>query len=169
MKKNEGASKARGFVPGRRLQLMMNTRHDPYQARRKPHEPAMCPVCKLVFTAGRWQQGEAPEGAGGEICPACHRIRDNFPAGYVTVEGPWAREYRAEVLRTAKHFAERMQAEHPQQRIMAIEESEDKLVITTTDIHLAQGIGRALYHAYHGALHFAYSESEYMLRVNWAC
>lgn len=169
MKRNSGAASARGFAPGRRLQLMMDTRHDPYRARRKPHSPSVCPVCGLVYSAGRWQRAQAPAGAGGEICPACHRIRDNFPAGYVTIEGPWARDYRAEVLRTAKHFAERMQAEHPLQRIMAVEEGDDKMVITTTDVHLAQGIGRALYSAYRGNLHFGYSESEYLLRVTWAC
>lgn len=169
MKTNAGASQKRAFPVGRRLQLMTGTRHDPYQASRKPRAPSVCPVCKLLFAGGRWQQGKAPEGAGGEICPACHRIRDAFPAGYVTIEGPWAREYRSEVLKTARNFADRMQAEHPLQRIMGVEESDDRLVLTTTDIHLAQGIGRALYHAYRGNLHFHFSESEYLLRVTWAC
>lgn len=160
------ASKA--FTPGRRLQLMMGTRHDPYQARRKPHSPSVCPVCRLVFSAGRWQAGAAPADAHSEICPACHRIRDGFPAGYLSIEGPFAFEHRAEVLRTARNFAERMQSEHPLQRIMGIEESEDKVVITTTDIHLVQGMGRALHAAYRGNLEFRFNESEYLLRVYWS-
>jgi hypothetical protein len=169
MKANTKKAPAASRTPGRRLQLMMGTRHDPYQTRRKPTSPSVCPVCKLVFQKGRWQVGPAPAGAHSEICPACHRMRDKFPAGYLTIEGPWAYEYRKEVLRTARNFAERMQAEHPLQRIMAIEESGDKVVITTTDIHLAQGIGRALHHAYHGNLVYSFSESEYQLRVTWAC
>lgn len=154
---------------GRKLQLMLGTRHDPYQARRKPAAHSVCPVCKLVYENGRWQQGAAPKGAPSEICPACHRTRDRFPAGYVTIEGPFAYEHRADVLRTARNFAERMQAEHPLQRIMAVEEAGEKLELTTTDIHLAQGIGRALYNAYRGNLTYSFSESEYLLRVHWAC
>lgn len=159
---------AKGFAPGRRLQLMTGTRHDPYQARRKPHSPSVCPVCKLVFTGGRWQKGAAPADAHSEICPACHRIRDGFPAGYLSIEGPFALEHRQEVLRTARNFAERMQAEHPLQRIMGIEESGDTVVITTTDIHLVQGMGRALHHAFRGNLEFRFNESEYLLRVYWS-
>ena len=166
-KRNEARPAAR--AGGRKLQLMMGTRHDPYQARRKSAGHSVCPVCRLVYENGRWQQGNAPEGAPSEICPACHRMRDRFPAGYVTIEGPFAYEHRAEILRTARNFAERMQAEHPLERIMAVEEAGEKLEITTTDIHLAQGIGRALYHAYHGSLVYSFSESEYQLRVTWTC
>lgn len=164
-----GRQGARGYRPGAKLQLMMGTRHDPYQARRKPRAPAVCPVCRLVFSEGRWQQGTAPDDAHSEICPACHRIRDNFPAGYLTIDGPFAHEHRTEVLRTARRFAERMQAEHPLQRIMAVDEAEDKVVITTTDIHLVQGMGRALHDAFRGNLEFRFNESEYLLRVHWSC
>jgi len=161
------AQAAQGARQGRQLHLMMGTRHDPYQARRKPHSPSVCPVCRLVFSNGRWQQGAAPADSHSEICPACHRIRDGFPAGYLTIEGPFAFEHRADVLRTARNFADRMQAEHPLQRIMGVEESDEKVVITTTDVHLVQGMGRALHDAFRGNLEFRFNESEYLLRVHW--
>ena len=47
------------------------------------------------------------------------------------------------------------------------EEQDDKLMITTTDIHLARGIGEALEHAYRGELAFHYNKAEYLLRVRW--
>jgi len=169
MKSNTGAAVARSRAPGRKLQLMMNTRNDPYQARGKLHSPTVCPVCALVFSKGRWQQGDAPADAPRAICPACHRIRDKEAAGYVTIDGPFAYEHRSEILRTAHNFAERMGAEHPLQRIMSVDEGGDKVVITTTDLHLAQGIGRALHHAFHGRLEYAYTESDYRLRVHWTC
>ncbi|MGZ3252878.1 MAG: BCAM0308 family protein, partial [Burkholderiaceae bacterium] len=61
----------------------------------------------------------------------------------------------------------REKAEHSLQRIMDIEEHADKLMITTTDIHLARGIGEALEHAYRGTLDFNYTDAEYLLRVSW--
>ena len=41
-------------------------------------------------------------------------------------------------------------------------------MVTTTDIHLARGIGEALEHAYQGELEFHYNEGENLLRVHWA-
>ena len=167
MKANIKKTPAASRTPGRKLQLMMGTRHDPYQMRRRPTSPSVCPVCKLVYLKGRWQAGSAPAGAHSEICPACHRMRDKFPAGYLTIEGPWAYEYRKEVLRTARNFAERMQAEHPLQRIMAIVDSADGLLATTTDAHLARDIAQALHKAYKGELEFHYNKEENLLRATW--
>lgn len=165
----QAPSPAKAYTPGRRLQLMMGTRHDPYQARRKPRAGTVCPVCSLVFEHGRWQHGAPAHDAHREVCPACHRIRDHDPAGYLTIDGPFAYEHRDDVLRTVHNFAGRMAAEHPLQRIMNVETGEQALVVTTTDIHLAQGIGRALHDAFHGNLEYRFNESQYSLRVYWSC
>jgi hypothetical protein len=51
---------------------------------------------------------------------------------------------------------------------MKIEDEDDGVLITTTDIHLARGIGEALHHAYQGELEYHYNEQENLLRVVWA-
>jgi hypothetical protein len=66
-----------------------------------------------------------------------------------------------------RHLEAREKADHPLQRIMAISDQDDGLLITTTDIHLAAGIGRALQSAYKGELDFHYSKDEYLLRMDW--
>jgi len=43
---------------------------DPYQTRKKPHEPTVCRQCGVIYHRGRWQWGEEPEGARAELCPA---------------------------------------------------------------------------------------------------
>jgi len=48
----------------------------------------------------------------------------------------------------------------------AIEE-EGATLVTTTDIHLAQGIGEALHHAYQSELEFHYNSGQNLLRVCW--
>ena len=50
---------------------------------------------------------------------------------------------------------------------MRIEDQDDGIQITTTDIHLARGIGEALHHAYQGELEYHYNERENLLRVVW--
>lgn len=59
-------------------------------------------------------------------------------------------------------------AEHPLKRIMAIEQQKDSVLVTTTDIHLARGIGEALRHAYQGELDLKYNADEHLLRVHWS-
>jgi hypothetical protein len=43
---------------------------------------------------------------------------------------------------------------------MAIEKTKDGTLVTTTDIHLARGIGDALHHAYRGELEFHYNPEQ---------
>ena len=65
------------------------------------------------------------------------------------------------------HVETRERAEHPLNRIMAVEEKDGAALVTTTDIHLARDIGEALHHAYKGDLEFHYNPQEYLLRVSW--
>lgn len=156
-----------GFVPIRRDRLLEESRHDAYKLRHKLAEPTVCPQCGAVFHTGRWQWLPRPAQAHEEKCPACHRIQDEFPAGFVTVGGAFFKEHREELLRLVRNEEARAKTEHPLKRIMKIEDQDDGTLITTTDIHLARGIGEALHHAYQGELDFHYHEQENLLRVAW--
>jgi len=142
--------------------------HDPYQAHAKPPEPTWCPECGAVFEQGRWQWKERlSERAPQLVCAACKRTRDHMPAGVLQIDGEFALAHRAELLALLKHRAEHAKAEHPLQRIMAIDEQADALQITTTDIHLARELAQALHHAYHGDLQLRFSDSQVLLRAHW--
>lgn len=156
-----------GFEPIRRDRLIQAFRHDTYKSKAKLPEPTVCSQCGAVFHKGRWQWAEAPAKAHVELCPACHRIHDEFPAGYVTLSGMFLKEHREELLHLAKNEEAKAKSEHPLERIIGIQEGDDRMVITTTDIHLARGIGEALYHAYKGELEFHYNQQENLLRVVW--
>ena len=157
-----------GFELVRRDRLVEESRHDAYKAKHKLHEPTVCPQCGAVFHDGRWQWLSKPAQAHEEMCPACHRIHDDFPAGYVSVGGAFFQDHREELLHLASNEEARAKAEHPLKRIIKIEDQDDGIQITTTDIHLARGIGEALHHAYQGELEYHYNEQENLLRVVWA-
>jgi len=140
---------------------------DSYRARTKLPEPSVCPQCGAVFNEGRWEWGQHPAGAHQEICPACHRINDEFPAGFVTLKGEFFLAHREEILDLARNVEKRERAEHPLKRIITIEEKDGGALITTTDIHLARGIGEAIHGAWQGDLDFHYNPSEYLVRVTW--
>jgi NMD protein affecting ribosome stability and mRNA decay len=142
--------------------------HDAYRARARPKGPAVCTDCGAVFRNGRWQWGEHVRDAHRQLCPACLRIKENYPAGYVTLSGEFFRSHRAEITALARNEEAREREDHPLQRIMALEEAADETRITTTDVHLARRIGDAIYHAYHGNLEVKYSPDEYLVRVSWS-
>ena len=157
-----------GFRMLRREQLFEGLVHDSYKSSHKLHEPTRCPVCGAVFHKGRWMWGTAPTGAHEEKCPACHRIHDEFPAGYVILKGKFFREHREQILELVKNHEAKEKAEHPLQRIMAVKDTGEGTLVTTTDTHLARDIAEALHDAYKGDLDYHYNKDENLLRASWS-
>jgi len=147
---------------------MDNAIQDPYLARAKSTGPALCPDCGAVFRRGRWQWGEVSESAKEYLCPACRRVRDRLPAGYVRLSGPFFVRNRNEVMSLVRNEEAREKRNHPLQRIMAIREARGAVEVTTTDVHVARRIGDALRSAFQGSLALRYSPDEYLVRVNWS-
>jgi len=141
--------------------------HDAYKAKGKLPEPTACMQCGAVFHAGRWQWIPVPSTAHRDICPACHRSRDYYPAGFLSLKGAFLQSHRAEIMRLVHNHELYERAEHPLKRIMAVEEKEGATLVTTTDIHLARSLGDALHRAYHGELEYHYSTEQNQLRVSW--
>ena len=140
---------------------------DLYRATSKPLGPAYCPTCKAVFQGGRWTWDRRPDDAYEHVCPACRRIHDKFPAGYVMIKGEFLKGHREEIVALVTSMVDREKAERPLQRIMAIEDVREGLQVTTTDSALARGIGEALHEAYKGDLKLKYSRDENLLRATW--
>jgi NMD protein affecting ribosome stability and mRNA decay len=151
----------------RRDRTIQEYQHDTYKLRGKLKEPTTCPDCGALFQKGRWTWGTAPSGAEQAICPACHRIRDKYPMGLVTIKGSFKDEQRDQVIGLVKNEEEKEKKEHPLSRIMSIAIQREELVISTTDSHLPRRIGEALQHAYHGALIVHYDKGEEFVRVTW--
>jgi NMD protein affecting ribosome stability and mRNA decay len=156
-----------GWRPIRRDELRDELVHDTYKSGKKLAEPSRCPDCGAVYHRGRWTWEPAPAGAVEATCPACHRIKDDFPAGRVTLKGEFLASHRDEIEHLVRNRESKERAEHPLQRIIAIQAQADGLLVTTTDIHLARGIGDALHSAYKGELEYHYNKEENLLRVAW--
>jgi len=150
------------------LQVVEQDEFDSYKTKGKLPEPTACPDCGVVFHQGRWQWLPAPANAHQTSCPACHRIRDQIPAGYVSLSGDFFAAHEQEILKLIQNHATKEKAAHPLQRLMDIEKTKHGTQVTTTDIRLARGIGVALQHAYQGELEFHHNPEHNLLRVNWA-
>lgn len=155
-------------TPQRRDKLIQEHEHDTYKIRGKLPDPTACPECGAIFRNGRWAWGAAPTDAQRTVCPACQRIRDDYPGGHLTLRGSFVRDHRDELLGLARNVEEREKGQHPLKRIMAVQDVGADLLITTTDPNLARNIGDALFHAYEGDLDYRYAEDSNVLRVGWA-
>ncbi|MDE3067265.1 MAG: ATPase [Verrucomicrobiota bacterium] len=154
--------------PPRTDRLLHEHIHDTYKLRHKFPEPTVCPVCNAVFQNGRWRWAESwPIEAHREMCEACRRIKDQYPAGQVTLKGGAIKGRKTEILNLVRNLEKLESAEHPLHRIMKIEERPHRVVISTTDLHLARRIGEAVCHAHKGRLDWDYNKEACYVRVNW--
>jgi NMD protein affecting ribosome stability and mRNA decay len=164
----EHAASANGFRQIHRHDgIFQEHVHDAYKAKGKPVEPAVCSKCGAVFHAGRWQWRVMPIDAHQEVCPACHRVHDHFPAGFLSLQGEFFQSHREEIMHLVHNYEEHERSEHPLKRIMEVKDNNGATLVTTTDIHLARGMGEALHHAYKGDLQYHYNPEQNLLRVSW--
>ncbi len=151
----------------RREQRMTPPLQDSYRTNEKRADSVMCPECGATFHNGRWTWGKAPAQAIRERCPACRRIHDDFPGGYVTLRGKFFSEHRTEILELVRGREARAREEHPMQRIMHIDDVSGGVLVTTTDANLARHIAKGVHEAYKGDLELTYSKDEDLLRAVW--
>lgn len=153
---------------GRRDRLVQEKRHDTYKEGKKWPEPTACTECNSVYLEGRWTWYEPPVNASRLLCPACQRIAENYPAGFVELKGEFFKNHRQEMLNLINNEEKQEKGAHPLERIIAIDEEDECVSITTTGIHVARRIGEAVSRAYQGDLSFTYGDGEKTIRVFWS-
>ncbi len=157
-----------GFQKRRRATNWSDNKYDAYKADAKLREPTTCPECGAVYHKGHWQWTAAPARAHETLCPACRRIHDDFPAGYVTLSGGFLGAHKQEIIDLVKNAEAREKSEHALQRIIKIVDQTHQVEITTTDSHLARTLGEAVHRAYRGELDLSYNREDDLARVSWS-
>ena len=152
---------------GRKDRLVKEREHDTYHSRTKLQDPTACTECGVVYLKGRWVWSDAPESAGKTVCPACRRTADHFPAGQIEIQGGFFTGHRAEILNLVQNVEQKEKENHPMERIMGIEEQPEGVLVSTTGIHIARGIGAALSSAYNGEISTRYLDDENFVKISW--
>jgi len=147
--------------------LIKTKRTDVYQDKIKLNEPTLCKTCASLFVGGRWTW-KKPEGPVNEaVCPACRRIADNYPAGYIEIMGSFFKEHQEDLLNLVHNIGTREKTDRALERIIRILKKPNGVVVTTTGIHIARRIGEALHRSYKGQFSFTYLDADKGIRVRW--
>jgi len=165
------ARKPGGYKPSYKKKTITT---GPYKAR-GGSAVSVCGSCRAVYRNKRWY---AEAGTGGTaavargveltVCPACLKIRDDFPGGIVTLKGDYVLAHKQDIMHLVRNEEERARGFNPLERIMAFKENGyGSLVITTTNEKLAQRLGRALKKAFHGDVSYHWSHDDKLVRVEW--
>ena len=147
--------------------LIKEKRHDAFPKKGDWPEPTQCTSCEALYTKGRWTWEKAEGKAAQTICPACRRISENFPAGYVEIRGTFFESHRDEIINLISNIEKVEKSAHPLERVMSIKPNGQKTLLTTTGIHIARRIGEAMSRAYQGELSFQYADGEKRIQVFW--
>ena len=127
----------------------------------------MCQKCGIVEHAGKWYFGAPPLAQlTSGLCPACERVRDEYPAGTLRIPARFLAR-RDELLGLIRNVEAAEKPDHPLERLMAIEESDGHLVVTTTGVHLAREIAHKLAKQFHQKPRFRYADGEELVHVDW--
>ncbi len=142
---------------------------DPYRPRGKPAAGTSCAVCGLEVEGGVWKAPRSPRAPprGRAICPACRRIRDDYPGGILRITGRFSRSRHDEILNRARIVAQKEAGAHPLQRLMRIEESPDETTLFFTGEHVPVRIGKALRRDFGGSLSIRYAPDEKFAVAHW--
>jgi hypothetical protein len=103
-----------------------------------------------------------------DTCPACHRIQDNMPAGFLNLNGEFFRQHHSEIMHLVFRKVGEQKEEHPLKRIMGIEKTDNGgVIIAFTDMHLPHGVGEAIRKAYKGDLEILFPKGADVIRASW--
>jgi NMD protein affecting ribosome stability and mRNA decay len=144
---------------------------DSYLPRGASAKEAVCEGCRAVYRNKRWYAGTAAgpkAGTATVVCPACLKMRDDFPGGIVTLKGAYVLAHKSDILRLVKNEEERARGFNPLERVMSIRENgRGGIMISTTNEKLAQRLGRAIKKAFHGTVAYGWSHDNKLVRVEW--
>lgn len=157
---------SRSNSPPRQRRLQPK-QQDPYANRQKAGDVLVCDECHVVGHGGRWFWGEPPAGTvRGGLCPACQRVRDRYPAGTLRVAKVSAKELD-DLLNLLRSVEAGEKQEHPLERIMAIDEIDGGLTVTTTGVHMARCLAGRLERQFHRQPKVHYGKDN-DVRIEWS-
>lgn len=148
---------------------------DPYASIKGLKEPAVCPVCHVIYHKKRWvwddkrlKEVKTDKNVHYVKCPACRKIEDKFALGKVYLTGSFVQEHFEELISLVKSAEKHGMDENPLERLIKLEKTKDGIYAETTSDALAMRIGHHLKRAYKGSDEdFKFSPGTKFVEIRW--
>ncbi|MCS6897461.1 MAG: BCAM0308 family protein [Nitrospira sp.] len=149
-------------------------KQDPYAMLKAPKGPVICRSCHAIYADKRWYLDRIEAGqlltsrsTRTLLCPACQKIRDDYPEGIVTLKWADLQKHEVEIRNLIANVEERALSVNPLERVMKITRVGEDLEVQTTSDRLAQRLGRELVKAYKGRATTRWAHQDVLARVTW--
>jgi hypothetical protein len=144
---------------------------DMYLPKRDPKGVIQCRGCGAFHHRRHWTlirpaAFDSQAHRNRVFCPACRKIRDQFPGGEVTLLGVEAKN-RGEIARILRNEESRAREKNPLERIMRMGAANGGWRVETTTEKLAQRLGRSVKKARGGKLDYKWGHNNKFVRVVW--
>jgi hypothetical protein len=95
-------------------------------------------------------------------------MHDHNPAGVVTLSGEYLQRNVDAIMHDIRQIEAKFRQKNPLGRIMEIDNADGCLTVSTTEDRLAEKMGRELYKAHKGDLHYQWAHDQELVRVSWS-
>jgi hypothetical protein len=149
------------------------TSADPYLVDEALPGIQICRECHAVYQNRSWTLDQQTYQLALQqdhhliTCPACLKVDQHYAEGVVTLKGDYLWEHEEQIRNLIRNEEQRALQKNPLERILRQEREGDCLIIETTDVKLAEHIGRALHKAHRGELHFSWEGNPVTGRIFW--
>jgi len=149
------------------------TSQDPFISEEALAGVHICPECHAVYQQRHWNLSpELYEQARRQqhrqtTCPACLKAGQAYAEGVVTLSGEYLWEHETEICNLIRNAENQALENNPLERVIRMERQGEGLVVETTDIKLAEHLGRIIHRAHQGELRMTWSGSPSTCRVSW--
>jgi NMD protein affecting ribosome stability and mRNA decay len=119
-----------------------------------------------LFSEGRWVWKGTEEEVNTTVCPACRRITERNPAGFVDIHGDFFHGRGQEIENLIYNTEKAETLDRPMERLIQVVRDEDGTRVTTTGVHIARRIGDAVARAYSSESTIEYLDGEKRVRIS---
>jgi hypothetical protein len=149
----------------------VDVERDMYLPKLAPKGVIKCAGCGAFYHRRHWSLVqpagfEEPVHTHPVFCPACRKIRDDFPGGELELRGVGAQD-KGEIARILRNEETRARDKNPLERIMRLQETNGSWKVETTTEKLAQRLGRSIKKARGGEINYKWSHNNKFVRVVW--
>lgn len=134
----------------------------------------ICPRCTAVFDGHKWyddpeEHARLARSSKAEVslCPGDERLEKRRVDGIVKLRGEFLRRHKEEAINLIRNVAEKHRLRNVAARLFEVKESDEGITIETTEVTLAEKIGKEFEKAFSGVLNVKWLEGTEFVRVDW--